>query len=117
MRGGQGVTVPPGFEDLSPCAPTRIAIESLESVGHPGCDLTGSTLTVSGWPEAVIPGVGEAFSQGDGTGRELMISNWGIPGVGVAEVSEGVLVDLWATPEANDLQRQQLAIDNIVIVD
>lgn len=116
--GGQGVTVPPGYEDLTPCSPTRIPIESLERVGEPGCDLAGSSLTVDGWPEVMIPRVGEAFSQGDGTGRELMISNWGIPGVGVAEVSDRVLVDLWATtPEANVLQRQQLAIDNIIVAD
>lgn len=73
---------------------------------------------VSGWPEIMIPRVGEVFSRGNGTGRELVICNWGIPGVGVAEVSDGVLVAHWATtPEASDLQRQQLAVDNVIVAD
>jgi hypothetical protein len=98
-------------------------------VGEPGCDLTGTSLTFAddtlgfavglppadgSTPSLTVPGVGAVLSQGDGDGRELLIVNWGVPGVGVAAMEDQRLVAIWATSDwAMDLQHQQLAVENI----
>jgi len=126
---GHGVVVPPGFKDLPPCLVREIPIEELSTVGEPGCDLTGSRLLFSGEtleyavgpppsqggpPTLEIRSVGGAFSQGDGRGRELLITNWGVPGVSVAAVEDGRLLKSWVSSDAaRDLLRQSLEIDNI----
>jgi hypothetical protein len=108
---------------------TEIPIDELSDMGDPGCDLTGTSLTFEGdllafavgpptsagaTPTLTIPSIGAVFSQGDGEGRELLIVNWGVPGVGVAAIEDGHLVGIWANgPEAMDLQRQQLSIENV----
>ena len=111
----RGVVLPPGSEDLAPCPITQISIDELSEVGEPGCDLTGSSVTFpDGSPQLTIASIGAAFSQGDGTGRETVITNCGIPGIGVAVIEHHRLVHLWATgPAALDLQKQQLEVDNV----
>lgn len=125
----RGVRVPPGAQGLATCSVAEIPIGELGARGEPGCDLVGTTLTFpdetaeyavgppssdGAAPTLTIPAVGAVFSQGDGQGRELLIVNWGVPGVGVAAIESGRLVKLWASSEAAlDLQRQQLAVENI----
>lgn len=92
-------------------------MEDLGRAGAPGCDLAGSSLSLpDGMGTVTIPGAGEVFSQQTaGTGApQLLVVNWGVPGVGVATIGGGRLVDLWAsTEEAADLQRQQLSVEGI----
>ena len=111
----RGVVLPPGSEHLTPCPITQISIDELSEIGEPGCDLTGSSVTFpDGSPQLTIASIGAAFSQGDGTGRETVITNWGIPGIGVAVIEDHRLVHMWATgPAALDLQKQQLVVDHV----
>lgn len=115
----RGVLIPPGADELLPCKTAEIPIEDLDNIGVPGCDLVGSSLTFTDGPSAMmIPPVGATFSQGDGSGREFRIVNWGVPGVGVAAVEADRLIDLWASgPEARNLALQQLAIENVDLPD
>lgn len=101
----------------------------LSAMGEPGCDLAGTSLTFADdtlpfavgpptmdgdTPTLVTPAVGAVFSQGDGEGRELLIVNWGVPGVGVAAIEDGHVVQVWASSaDAMRLHRQQLAIENV----
>ena len=125
----RGVSIPPGADDLSPCPVTQIPVGELSARGEPGCDLTGTSLTFAdetltfavgpptadgSTPTLTVPAVGAVFSQGDGDGRELLIVNWGVPGVGVAAIDDQRLVAIWASSEsALDLQYQQLAVENV----
>ncbi len=124
-----GVSIPPGASDLPPCPVTQIPVGELAAWGEPGCDLTGSSLTFAdesrsfavgpptvdgSTPTLTVPAVGAVFSQGDGDGRELLIVNWGVPGVGVAAIEDQRLVAIWASSEsALDLQHQQLAVEGV----
>lgn len=112
---GRGVTVPPGWDQLAPCPIAQISIDDLSGIGEPGCDLTGSSLTFTNGSSALtIPSVGAVFSSGDGTGRETLIVNWGVPGVGVATIDNHRLIQIWASgPGALDLQKQQLALQDV----
>lgn len=125
----RGVSIPSGAENLEPCPASQIPVGDLAAMGEPGCDLTGTSLTFGGEtlafavgpptadgsvPTLTIPSVGAVFSQGDGGGRELLIANWGVPGVGVAAIEDRHLVAIWASSDrALDLQRQQLVIENV----
>jgi hypothetical protein len=98
-------------------------------MGEPGCDLAGTSLTFAedtvafavgpplpdgGTPTMTIPSVGAVMSQGDGEGRELLIVNWGVPGVAVAAIDDGRAVRIWASSAAAmRLQRQQLLIEEV----
>ncbi|MGC5172481.1 hypothetical protein ACLQ2Q_17740 [Microbacterium sp. DT81.1] len=126
----RGVSIPPGFEDLPTCPVAQVPISELSAMGEPGCDLAGTSLTFAedtlafavgpppldgGVPALTIPSVGAVFSQGDGKGRELLIVNWGVPGVAVAAIDDGRAVQMWASSAAaQDLQLQQLAIEDVV---
>lgn len=121
--------MPPGAGALSPCPVSGVPIDELSEAGEPGCDLTGTSLIFDGeasafavgpptfgggTPTLTIPSVGAVFSQGDGRGRELLIVNWGVPGVGVAAIDDDRLVKIWASSAAAlDLQRQQLMIEDV----
>jgi hypothetical protein len=125
----RGVSIPPGAEDLAPCPVKQIPIGDLAAMGEPGCDLTGASLTFAdeelafavgppaadgSAPTLTIPSVGAVFSQGNGDGRELLVVNWGVPGVGVALIEGGRLLAIWASSDsALDLQHQQLAVDSV----
>ena len=125
----RGVTIPPGSDDLSPCPVSDIPIDELSASGEPGCDLTGSTLTFTDetlefavgppafdgdTPTVTVPSVGAVFSQGDGSGRELLIVNWGVPGVAVAAIEDRHAVAIWSTSEsALELHRRQLTVENV----
>jgi len=125
----RGVSISPGSEDLSTCPVAQIPISELSAMGEPGCDLAGTSLTFAedtlafavgppplggGAPTLTVPSVGAVFSQGDGEGRELLIVNWGVPGVAVAALDDGRAVQIWASSAAaKDLQLQQLAIEDV----
>ena len=125
----RGVAIPPGSEDLPPCSVAQVPIDELAAMGEPGCDLTGTSLTFAdemlmfaagppaaggGTPSLTVPSVGAVFSQGEGDDRELLIVNWGVPGVGVAAIEDGRLIEIWASSDsALELQRQQLAVENV----
>lgn len=125
----RGVSIPPGADDLPPCPITQIPITELSVRGEPGCDLTGTSLTFpdrllsvalgppaadGSTPTLTVPAVGAVFSQGDGGGRELLIVNWGVPGVGVAAIEDRHVVAIWASSDsALELQHQQLAVENV----
>ncbi|WP_431075592.1 hypothetical protein [Microbacterium phyllosphaerae] len=106
-------------------------ISALPELGAPGCDLVGSTLTFEelegrfdteavtypgGIPSLTITAVGATFAQGDGHRRELMMVNWGVPGVAVALIDNGQLVEVWASSDAAlDLHLEALEADGIPI--
>ena len=108
---------------------TQIPIGDLAAMGKPGCDLAGTSLTFAdetlafavgpptadgSAPTLTVPSVGAVFSQGDGDGRELLVVNWGVPGVGVAAIEDRRLLAIWASSDsALDLQRQQLAVESV----
>lgn len=124
-----GVTIPSGSEDLPPCPVQRIPVEELSALGKPGCDLAGTSLvfeneaagfavgppsTDSSGPTLTVPAAGAVFSQGNGEGRELLVINWGVPGVGVAAIEDERLLSIWASSDAAlDLQHQQLEVENV----
>lgn len=120
----QGVIVPQGADDLPMCPLTQLSLSELAIGGAPGCDLEGSTIgfdelegkfsfealrEINIPPSLTITAVGASFSQDDAHGRELIVVNWGVPGVAVALVDNGRLVDIWASSsEARDLHQMTL---------
>lgn len=128
----RGVTIPPGYDNLATCASSELPISALADEGAPGCDLEGSTITFDelegrfdvdvirtnpdGVPALTITSVGASFAQGDGQGRELLMVNWGIPGVGVALIDNGELAEIWAsTDEALELHRLAVQSEGIAL--
>ncbi|MGB2556545.1 hypothetical protein [Cellulosimicrobium cellulans] len=114
--GSEGVTVPPGSDALSDCEVQQFNVVELESGGEPGCDLEGSSLLFPDGTTLEIGPVGNAASYQDSgsEGVEFSIVNWGIPGVGASITQDGELIDVWAsTPEALDLQREQMRIEGV----
>jgi len=108
--GGQGVTVPPGAEQLKPCPHREIDVTDLGTVGKPGCDLAGSTLLFPDGKTVTIKEVGATFSEGTGTGAELIeysAVNWGVPGVAATFEEPGKPLRVWYTSsEAGILQAE-----------
>ncbi|WP_298942420.1 hypothetical protein [uncultured Microbacterium sp.] len=129
----QGVDIPKGWENLQPCPQREIRVEDLPQIGKPGCDLAFSTVVFEGdyadyafaweagggWPVVEIISVGYVTAPTkvvDGKTREVLVVNWGVPGVGVASIEDGKLRAIWATsPEAEDLQYRQLEVGGIVV--
>lgn len=114
--GHEGVTVPPGANALTKCDVRQIPVEELASVGEPGCDLEGSSLLFPDGTTMEISPTGNVTGHQDSRfeGLEFVIVNWGVPGVGAALVENLQLVDVWASsPEALELQREQLRIEGI----
>lgn len=113
--GGRGVTVPPGWDELEECDVMSVAAEDLAREGAPACDLAGSSLSFpSGMGMVTIPEVGEVFSRQVSGEPQILVVNWGVPGVGAASIDDGRVVDVWAsTAEAEDLQRQQLSVEGV----
>ncbi|WP_157535991.1 hypothetical protein [Microbacterium sp. Root166] len=113
----RGVSVPLGADELAPCEGASINVEDLEAAGEPGCNLAGSSLTFpDGVARLAIPQVGSVFSHQDSRlgNREILIVNWGVPGVAAAIVEGDQLLELWASGSAAlDLHRQQLRLEGI----
>lgn len=124
----QGVDIPKGSENLQPCPQREIRVEDLPQIGKPGCDLAFSTVEFEGeyFDYAAGGGGGASVEIGpvghisspmkvvDGKTREVIVVNWGVPGVGVASIEDGKLRAIWATsPEAEELQYRQLEVEGI----
>ncbi len=113
----RGVSIHLGADELEPCEGTSIHVEDLEAAGEPGCDLAGSTLVFpDGMASLAVPQVGAVFSHQDfGRGNEeILIVNWGLPGVATAVIDDDRLIHLWASSEdALDLQWQQLELEGV----
>lgn len=116
-NGGNGVTIPPGYDQLDSCDAQVFDVDDLVSVGEPGCDVAGSSLRFADGTVRPIFAVGSvsAYSHGIGSDEmEYLVVNWGVPGVGAAMVKNGVLRDVWANgAEAHRLQCEQLRLDKI----
>lgn len=111
-----GVAIPPGGDALPPCKPQRIDVADLESIGAPGCDLVGSQLGLPSGDHVEVPAVGVTSGQQDDPpdGPEVVVGNWGVPGLSVAVVADGRLSDVWtSSPEARDLMDAALAGDGV----
>lgn len=132
--GSRGVTVPPGYDALSTCTLTELPVSGLVNEGAPGCDLEGSSITFEdedlegrfdidtirtnpdGAPALTISAVGATSANEDGQGRALLMVNWGLPGVGVALIDNGEVVEIWAsTDDALNLHRQQVEAEGITL--
>ena len=118
-----GVDIPPGSESLEPCPIRQIAVETLEELGAPGCDLAGSTLafddplalkimdgrTAEIGPVGNAPRYGGPATNPDNSPGDLHVTNWGVPGVAVTVVAEKRIMSMWAsTSEAEELERKSL---------
>lgn len=113
----RGVSIPPGAELLDPCTPRTFEVADLVAEGEPGCDLVGSSVHLPDGSWLGIREVGAVFSQQVGTdAAEQRVVNWGVPGVGVSVVRDGVLVDLWASSaQAEQLHRQGLRLEGVAV--
>lgn len=115
---GEGVTLPPGAEDLELCPVSEIEVTDLAAAGAPGCDLDGSTLRFpDGQRERIhTPGVVESTGFGPGGDKIYMVVNWGVPGVGASITDpENNVIGIWgSSPEAIELHEQQIALSDPV---
>ena len=115
--GGVGVDIPLGADELAPCPATDIVVDDLGSGPAPDCDLAGSSIVFPGVASFGISDVG-AVNRYEGydvaKGVSFHIVNWGVPGVGVSTSKDNKVVDIWgSTPDAVELQREQLLISDV----
>lgn len=115
--GPTGVTIPPGSDQLKQCEPKALDVETLSSLGEPGCDLVGSTVRLPDGTALQIDEVGVVASHEsprDAGTTETLVVNWGVPGVAVSEIDENRLITQWASStDAAELQRQQLLLEGV----
>ena len=108
--------VPPGADELAPCPVTTIDVDGMGSDRAPGCDLEGSSVQISESLSFAIPAVGEVEVHEGVDVEGYCIVNWGVPGVGIASVKDSTAVNIWgSTPDALELQREQLIISGITL--
>jgi|EndMetStandDraft_3_1072993.scaffolds.fasta_scaffold439665_2 hypothetical protein len=120
-----GVTVPPGGQDLKPCAFARvIAVEDLEKIGKPGCDMAGTTIRFPDGTNGMVGSIGAnkswSYSASPGDAEiptHFTMVNWGVPGVAVAEHNRGGWMNtIWAnSTEASDLLFEALRKDGVQV--
>lgn len=117
--GGVGVDVPAGSDDLEPCTVVTLVVDDLAADKAPGCNLEGSFLTFPGSVRLGIPAVGDVVVHEGAGDVSYHLVNWGVPGVGAATVdADDHVVDLWgSTPEAVELQKEQLRISAVTVPD
>ena len=110
-----GVSVPPGADDLEPCPTATIDVTALAQMGQPGCNLAGSTLLFPTGEEYEImePGIAGGMSSARMPTHQLRAVNWGIPGVGAVDITDGVVTVWGSTQWAVELQLKQLALEGI----
>ncbi|MGO1770115.1 MAG: hypothetical protein ACTHZX_09185 [Microbacterium sp.] len=112
----EGTTEPTDDGDLETCPVRTIAVEDLEDMGEPGCDLTGTALVFDDGVEMTIDGIGATQAQTEHVGQtqqvdiKRVVVNWGLSGVAATKIERGEPVRSWAsTPEALELQEQHVA--------
>ena len=110
-----GVSIPEGNENLQPCQHRVIPAAELSTLGEPGCDLEGSSVTTPDGRARAIGEVGGVASTSFGdparnNEASTLIANWGVPGVAVSLITrEGT--ETWARTEtARELQKKQLRL-------
>lgn len=110
-----GVSVPPGADDLQPCPVDTIDVTALAQMGEPGCNLAGSTLLFPTGEEYEIMEIGVAggMSSSRMPTHQLRAVNWGVPGVGAVDITDGVVTVWGSTQWAVELQLKQLALEGI----
>ncbi len=112
--GGQGVSVPEGWERLPKCPAATIAAEDLSTSASTDCDLEGSTVTLPDGTELAIGAVGDVRTHSQGDGTTSVVVNWGTPGAAVYAADGRRLMNVWSTSdEADELQREQARIDGV----
>lgn len=96
-------------------------MEDLGSGPAPDCNLEGSSIVFPGVASFTIASVGavDAYSGYDVEGGlSYHLVNWGVPGVGVSTVDGNHVVDIWgSTPQAVELQREQMRISHVIVTD
>jgi len=112
--GGQGVTVPEGWERLPDCPVATIPAEDLSTTGTSNCNLEGSSITLPDGTDIQIGAVGDVRTHSEGNETTAVVVNWGTPGAAVY-VSDGKrLMNVWSTSdEAGKLQREQARVDEV----
>ena len=110
-----GVSVPPGAGDLEPCPVATIDVTSLAQMGEPGCNLAGSTLRFPTGEEFELgePGSGGGITSSRMRTHEVRAANWGIPGAGAVDITDGVVTVWGSTQWAVELQLEALALEGI----
>lgn len=100
---------------MDPCPVATIDVTSLPQLGEPGCNLAGSTLLFPTGEEYEVKDSGIAGTMMDSRTptRELRAVNWGIPGVGAVDITDGVVTVWGSTQWAVELQLKQLALEGI----
>ena len=110
-----GVSVPPGADELDPCPVATIGVTSLPQLGEPGCNLAGSTLLFPTGEEFEVEetGVAGGMSSSRTPTHQIRAVNWGVPGVGAVDITDGVVTVWGSTQWAVELQLKQLALEGI----
>ena len=84
-------------------------------MGEPGCNLAGSTLRFPTGEELTLgdPGSGGASYTSNTPERRVHETNWGVPGAGAVDITDGVVTVWGSTHLAVELQLKALAIEGI----
>lgn len=111
-----GVSVPPGADALEPCPIATIDVTSLGSDGTAGLQPRRLDAAFPAGEEFEVEesGVAGGMSSSRTPTHQVRAVNWGVPGVGAVDITDGVVTVWGSTQWAVELQLKQLALEGIV---
>lgn len=104
----RGVNVPGVPREYFACPVALLRASDLPNRGESGCSYEGSTVLFPNGDEIRVGAVGTSERKQRGVDGEIIVTNWGVPGIGAVEIQATTVRFYGTTQDALELEVEAL---------